>query len=320
MGPVRQMVSDEDILTQSSAHLKSPGPTKSHLRSIAAITGKPLRTCLLDVVGTFKAIRAKYPNTNGRKSKVKAIVNALARCPAFSGNGKELAEWRAVMTEIDQISRDDADDNRVTDEDLANMIPIPDIEEALRQCENHRSLRASQFSVLGAIASYVWPKRANWNVPMVPSMDDVKPGSNALVVGSKAAVLVLCDYKTAKSYGRYEETLPDKFTQVLRRSLRAYPRSHLFLQERHGKAWTPKDLSENMFSAMTWLVGKRIGWTLLRHMWISQRITGDMTIAEQKGIAKRMLHSWDEQKRYCLIGAQFNNFELNRAPVCKSTN
>lgn len=313
-------LSDDEIVHWASAHLRSPGPTRSHLRSIAKVTSKPLREAVLDVDGTFRKIRAKYPNASGSKAKFQAIVNALAKCEALAKLPRAthaLAKWRSAMNACSKIAEDGDDDNQATAEELEQMVPISHLEDAVRRCENHATRQLSQWSLLGAIAVYVWPKRANWSVRVARSSDEVREGENAVVLDRDGATLVLQDYKTSASYGRYEERLPRPLVAILRRSLKKYPRSHLFLQDSGGEPCTSKNMSDYMFSATEWLVQRRIGWNTLRHMWISQRIDFNRTtIAEQKEIARKMLHSWKEQTQYYRVGAQFRDPGPPPKPPC----
>ena len=301
------MVSDDAIIAElQKVQSKSTHPaTRSSLRALMRITGVSLERALLDVDKTMAAIRIAYPKTGSSHAKVKAAVVALRTCGAIRGRVRALERWRALQTDLDQTRREQENDNKATAEDLRRMVPIEHVARAAEAIP-HATLRQSQHKVLLTIGAYVWPKRADWSVRIVGPRESIERHENALRLSKTRAVLHLAAFKTAGHYGTYEEVLPDHVAAVIRESIARFPRRFLFVQERTGKPWTKQNLSEYMPKIYCEYVGRAVGVNVLRHMWISQRIDYNrMTIAETNELARKMMHSPSEQRRYFRVGAQF---------------
>lgn len=302
------MVSDDRILKDLAAvRLSDYASLRSALRSIKRVTGaKSIEDALCNNVGrTMSLIEAAYPNTGGRRSKVKAAIAALKACPEMKRRTKSLAEWRVLQTEYDDILRSDGEDNVASAEELANMAPLSDVAEAAAAL-THSSYRESKHKVILTISAHVWPKRADWSVRIVKPGDARGARENVLELSPRKAKLVLARYKTSRHYGSYEEELPALVADVIRESVRRHPRIYLLQKDRTEAPMTRQQISEQYPNIFMQYVGKRIGVNLLRHMWISQRIDYNrMTIAETNAIAAKMLHSPAEQRKYYRVGAQF---------------
>jgi hypothetical protein len=243
-------------------------------------------------------------------AKIKAAVVALRTCESIRGRVRALEKWRALHAELEQVRREEGDNNVATEEDLGRMVPLELVAQAAESLAQ-ATLRESQHKVLLTVGAFVWPKRANWCVRLVGPRDAVRDDENFLRLTPTHAKLRLVTYKTSGHYGACEETLPEKVANVIRESVKRFPRRFLFVQERTGRPWTKQNLSEYMPKIYEEHVGKPVGVNVLRHMWISQRVDyNHMTIAQTNDIARMMMHSPSEQRRYYRVGAQF--LEQNR--------
>jgi hypothetical protein len=111
--------------------------------------------------------------------------------------------------------------------------------------------------------------------------------------------LVFTTYKTSEDYHRVDEVIPKQAYIDIKDSLRRHPRTHLFIT-RLGKPFA----SNNAFSKWVMhmfdtLFGKGTGVTMLRHIYITEKIDFNvMNDEELEEVSHQMMHSRGLQRKY----------------------
>jgi hypothetical protein len=162
------MFSDQDIIDADvAAHAKSRPRTGAvyaqSLRGLVRKTGAPsLQHTLLDIDRSRSAIEATHAAVNGRLSNVTAAVEALKAAPvSMRGRSTALERWRELQREYGEQKRILGEENRVSPEDLANMVPL-ELIATVAAGLTHETYVQSRDKVILTIAAHVFAKRAEW--------------------------------------------------------------------------------------------------------------------------------------------------------------
>lgn len=117
--------------------------------------------------------------------------------------------------------------------------------------------------------------------------------------------LVLTEYKTSRTYGRVESTLPSEVVNVLRASLVVEPRNWLFVKT-NAKPYSHDLKDTNSFSVLVNrslgdIVGKPIDVTSIRRAYTTWLAEQTLTFAERRRIAEIMGHSVIQSMKYQVV-------------------
>jgi hypothetical protein len=110
--------------------------------------------------------------------------------------------------------------------------------------------------------------------------------------------LVVRDFKTKKKYEKIENTLPPDVEEEVRASLVKHPRAYLFVGEDKKSPYPRKLFSNWACRTLTRILAQPMTLTVLRHLYISQKIKEETPLAEMKEMAKKMGHSREMQRGY----------------------
>ena len=129
----------------------------------------------------------------------------------------------------------------------------------------------------------------------------VQPGEESkeenYIVMSDPPQLVIRDFKTKKKYEKLENTLPQVVADELRASLEETPRKYVFVGE-NKTPYTRKLFSNWACRALTRVLKQPMTLTVLRHLYISQKVKEETPLQEMKVVAKKMGHSREMQRGY----------------------
>jgi hypothetical protein len=206
--------------------------------------------------------------------------------------------WRARMGDAIQASAELAANNVASPELLKKWIQYDTIKtkvDELLASEGHADNRMSQDIVLLAVYAHLPPKRADLGkVRIVQRQEDIASDENGVVIPEQGdkGMLILNEYKTAKTYGRFEEVLSEELTLIIKASLAAHPRSFLFVGPR-DKPLSDSNYSTRVGNVMDRHMDKRLTVNDLRHMYVTQMEhmhVQTMTLARRAEIAHSMMH------------------------------
>jgi len=234
-------------------------------------------------------LRAHYGASVGTLRQVLTAVLAGAR------SMDQAPEWRRIHA---AISREVAAHKHgvLTPEMAAKYVCWEKIVAAARAARGHATLAESLETVLLAMVTALPPKRADFGDLSVNGKD-----GNRLVLPSRGdATLILTEFKTAKTHGELTERCPARLTAVVRTSLRAWPRSRLFVTA-DGRAMSPNAYGAFVRKTMLRHVGKPVGLTMLRHIYISDVVLRSDPKTPDAAAAASMLHSKKQQRGYLVL-------------------
>jgi hypothetical protein len=255
-------------------------------KSFASMTANPR--------ASFAKLRKHYSSDATLKQTLTAMLAGMRATNAPRGR---LADWRTLHAAVSKKASE-AHDGVITDTAKSTYECWHKIVAAeIRARNKHDTLRDSMDACLLSLVTRLPPKRADYGELRVCKK---RPAAgNALVLPQSGnATLVLHDFKTAKSHGVLVETAPTALTSVLRASLKRWPRAHVFVTT-SGTPMTPGAFGAFVKAATMRTVGKPIGPTMLRHIYISDVVTHGTEEFKDKTAAS-MLHSTKEQAQYVL--------------------
>jgi len=248
----------------------------------------------------IKLIFSVYPNVHTKHSMV-TMIKTMFR---LAGDLKErrpddFKAWGDVVTSLSQEKKEQGLSGQMTAKEEERWVDWKDVlakEKHLAQTEY-----GSFDHLMLAMYCLIPPLRQNFgNVKIyqaMPSTDGIK--ENLLVITPTGkGTLVLMDYKTSKKYGNFVKELPDDLVRVIQASLKANPRTHLFMKY-DGEPYVLQNsftwISNRTFKK---LFGKPVTVSILRHSCISATDFNASTPQELFDKAKSMTHSLGMQQMY----------------------
>lgn len=251
----------------------------------------------------YAKLRKYYKSDNTLKATLTAV---LAGIREKSKTHAVLPKWRTRHADVSKAAAK-AKTGVLTKAVEKKYVCWCEIQAAAKKAAGkHATLEESMDAVLLALVTMIPPKRSDYGDVDVVARDE-GTGNRVVLPRSGPATLVLTEFKTAKSHGQHREPLPAKLAAVMRKSIAKWPRKKLFVDS-DGGAMTPGTFGSYVKAAMTRHVGKPVGVTMLRHIYISDVVV-HMSDESRTEAAKRMLHSVKEQKEYVITRA-------GGAPVC----
>jgi hypothetical protein len=272
-----------------------PETARSYSNKVAFalhVAGERTFSAMIGSDAAYSKLRAHYKNDGTLKATLTAI---LAGIREKSRSHPRLAFWRKRHAEVSSAAA--AAKTGVLTKDLASKYVCWSVirSAAKRRAGNHDSLEDSLETLLLSFVTMIAPKRADYGDLGV----NRGRGNRVLLPRAGGATLVLNEFKTARSHGEFREQLPSALTATLRASLKAWPRSHVFVNST-GSPMSPSAFGKFVTATMLKHVGKPVGVTMLRHIYISDvAIRG--TPEQRATTARRMLHSEKEQKEYVIL-------------------
>ena len=284
----------------------SPETRLSYTRKVdfaVKVTGATDFDAMIRSDAAYSKLRKYYKSDNTLKATLTAV---LAGIREKSRSHASLPKWRTRHADVSKAAAR-AKTGVLTEDVEKKYVCWCEIEAAAkRAAKRHSTIEESMDAVLLALVTMIPPKRSDYGDVSVVTTD--AGGKNRVVVPkSGPTTLVLTEFKTAKSHGVHREALPAALGSLIRKSLARWPRTKLFVDS-SGGAMTPGAFGSYVKAAMTRHVGKPVGVTMLRHIYISDVVV-HMADGRRTETAKKMLHSVKEQKEYVITRS-------GGAPVC----
>lgn len=245
------------------------------------------------------------------KNMVGAVLATHKHLPAaYAPTSEARAAWAAYHRELCGAADAAYATNRpINDRQEANYVSIDEVHakfDELRSKPQIRSLRESMAVLLMGVYAHLTPKRSDYGTLHVYTDDAaaarvsrrVLARQNYVVMDKRSPRLLMQRYKTADRYAEVVEPIPKVLAAEMRRSLKAWPRGHVFVG-RGGL--TP--MSNNLFTKYVirtfaaHFEGRAAGTSLLRHAYVSERVDFNrLSMAERRAIARLMGHTTGTQE------------------------
>lgn len=207
--------------------------------------------------------------------------------------------WKAAHADVREPIEAKYRSNRPTERQASAYVPFEEL------CKIRDGLgKGTPERLLLACYTMIPPLRASdfHCVPVLASDPPDRSQGNFLVLSAKPprATLTLNEYKTKSKYGQQEIRFPPELVREVLDSLRETPRRHLF-EGRGSRCHTPNSFTIWGNGVLKRVTGKdSFSFSTLRHIYITrkdlalERATGE----EQELVARQMLHSSTQQRRY----------------------
>lgn len=286
------------------------GLTRENYKSrLANLVKKVEAKTLLEVLESpntwYPAIQRAYPSLTTRKNVLTAVLVLFREDPELAKQTTVHAVWRKRHDDLGRHQDAKVKRSQPEEKQIAKYTSFEEIEakyEELKKAGPHsKSLRHSQQFLLLSILVHLRPKRADLGALHVFYEEDPRRTDiNYVVLRTKGTSYIAMNmYKTSKHYQTVEEDLPEGLVRDIRQSLRRWPRDYVFVKERGGGPMSNNTYSHYVQRTFEELFGRGTGVSLLRHIYISEKLDFDnMTMEEQDEEARLMLHTSGLQRRY----------------------
>lgn len=251
-----------------------------------------------------------------RKNYIAAIIVALSTDK--DKYEKELKEYRDVLDGVAKEYKDGVEEQRKSEKESANWVSLDKLRKVMRKYKseimekgllkkdelNKKEMDLLQKWVVSSL--YILddnpPLRNDYTMKVISKSDydklseKTKNDNNYLVVKSRNnKFFSLGEYKTDKKYGLKKIDVGSKLNSVLNIWLK-YNKSGYLLLNSKGEPMNANSLTKYLNKVFE-PTGKKISSTMIRHIFISEKIGGP-TLKEKQEIAEKMGHSVNTQELY----------------------
>jgi hypothetical protein len=251
----------------------------------------------------YPLMREQYESLITRRNVITAIMVLFREDEELKQRIEIAAEWRKLFDDLTRHMDARAKRSEPEEKQIEKYTSYEEIEEKYDDLGKHspHTTRKKSFQfLLLSVLVHLRPKRADLgNILLFKDNDPNRTDINYIVLRKKGASFIAMNiYKTSKHYQTVEEDLPEGLVRDIITSVKRWPRKYLFTKENY------EPMSNNTYSKFVTntfeeLFGRATGVSLLRHIYISEKLDfDDMTLEEQEHEAKLMLHTSGLQRRY----------------------
>lgn len=304
------MVKLEDpFIVRMNALPISPETRKSYTYKVSSAMKACKSPTFEDMVITpeksMKALENKYDKVSTLKQTLTSVLATLSSdkewCKKNSDCQKAWKDYHAKLAkQAGEVSKHpkSMDNDKIDKSYVCWSKIVRASDRASRKPDKHATLDSSMQTVFLTMITQMPPKRSDFGSLAVKDMEyNGKTKNYVKVSDTEPVIIVIGEHKTSKTHGELKEKCSRKLTNVIRDSLKAWPREFLFVTNK-GNAMSSNGYGNFVKKTMNIHVGKSIGTTMIRHIYISDVVSHLESKKDKKNIADRMLHSVAEQKRY----------------------
>ena len=294
----------QDILEKTYSNKKTRDNYESRIRNLLKKLNPVTLQDILEHPDThYPAIQKSYVSLTTRKNLLTVLLVLFREEKEFQEAHKHAHErWKKLHDDL--VKHQDAKIRRSEPEakQIEKYTSFEEIEKKYRELKKrtyHDTERHSMQYVLLSVLVHLRPKRADLGSIHIVRNDPRVTDKNYLVLRkSGPSYLVMNMYKTSAYYQTVEEDLPEGLVRDIETSLTRWPRSYLFRKD-DGEPMSNNTYSAFVKATFQDFFGRATGVSLLRHIYISEKLNFDnMTLEEQGEEAKLMLHTSGLQRQY----------------------
>lgn len=331
---IRFNVNDSDIykviFDASDLSATSKRSYTERLRTLRNHTSRPLLELLSHPRETYAFLIKHYSQVQSQKAYINVMLTIFKHDESLRNEFKEARKiWREIFETVHAVAEKRYDDNLPSEKQQSSYIPWTTILE-MRDALPKDSLE------------YLWMCCHTMIPPLRADLDKIKihyfhsgskdkwnsltsvvngreilldqaivkktvPNFLNILINDKAGpwriILILTEFKTAKSLKLYKKELPSELAAVMQDSLTRYPRDYLFVSPATGQPFN-SSMSYTRFAnrlIQRVLYPYKITISMLRHIFISSLDHGRLTSGQKNQLAKDMMHSPAMFDRYRLF-------------------
>ena len=290
------------VITRAYSNLNTRKEYLARLSSLHRIQ-PDLEALFHNPTTEYPALQTAYPSLLTRKNLLTLILVLFREDEALKTRTETLAKWKKLHDDLARhmdakVKRSEPSEKQV--EKYTSFEEIETMYESLKKKGPHSEERTSYQFLLLSLLVHLKPKRADFGaVKIYRDTDPKDKENNYIVLRSKgSSFLAMNLYKTSKHYQTVEEDLPEGLKRDIEDSLRRWPRTYLF-QKGNGEAMSNNTYSAFVKANFNKLFGRATGVSLLRHIYITEKMNfEDTTLEEQEEVARLMLHTSGLQRMY----------------------
>ena len=323
------MITDKEVHKFLEKAYDKPTTLSNYIHRLERLRDKVVgatsyHTLIANPDTSYEKIRMAYPNISTRKNMITVILSLFKNIEELRKTlPQQHARWKTFHDNMDSFQEAKYKKHLPDVEQLAKYTPFEDIElkyKELAKGDPHESLTDSLQFILLSIVVSTPPKRSDYGSMRIYYEND--PNSSdanyVVVCQTRPSYMVFNKYKTSKEYKRIDQELPLHTTRDIKASLRRHPREYLFVN-RFKEAFASNDgFSKYVVSVFKRLFGRNTGVTMLRHIFITEKLSfDDMDDDQLENVAQQMLHSTKLQKKYNWSKKAICNTLKKMCPECK---
>jgi len=221
------------------------------------------------------------------------ISSVVAFIKYIIKNEELLNEWKEIERENWKPIAEHYEENTPTElqkEKLMSFEEINRIRETLEVGSIER--------LLLSFYTLIEPIRADYFATEIVKNSEEAKEDNYIVLTGGTGKLVVKDFKTKQKYEKIENTLSENLYKELKASLEKKPRKYLFTTAETKPFATRKLFSNWACRTLTRVLKQPMTLTVLRHIYITDKIEKKTPVKELREIASKMGHSRDIQRVY----------------------
>lgn len=278
----------------------SPLSKRIYLNKLSVLEShfkKPIFTIIKDATASINALRERYPVDTTYKSVLTVVLTLFRHVPELSKQlSKQHVLWSEAFSHTDKAIEERYKTNEPTEKQSNGYVPYKDIIQ-----KRDELMKGSNERLLLAMYTYIKPLRADFNQIRLYKSLPKDPEPNYIHLKKTGCVLILTEYKTAKTHGVYEKELPPELCDEIQASLDKNPRDYLFETADHKPFDKANSFNKSVNRTLQRIFNKPLTISLIRHAYISTLDFNTLTIKEKEIIAKEMCHTLRLQDQYRLI-------------------
>ncbi len=290
-----------DTLEKKYPNKKTRENYVSRLRALVGHLETGIQEILNNPDEYYPKLQTVYPSLTTRKNVLTVLLALLREDSDVTEEQK--SRWRTLHENLAKhqdirVKRSEPEQKQI--EQYTSFEEIEAKYDELKNDRPHATFRSSLQFVLLSVLVHMRPKRADLGaVELFETTDPNRTDINYMVLRKKgASYLSMHVYKTSKYYKTVEEDIPAGLLTDIQTSVKRWPRKYLFTKE-NGDPMSNNTYTVFVKDVFKQLFGKATGVSMLRHIYITEKLNfDDMTMEEQDEEARLMLHTSGLQRRY----------------------
>ena len=267
--------------------------------SIYAVVSNPQKN--------YSCLQTKYPNINTRKNVITVILALFKHSPLLSKRlEKEQIAWKKFHDMLNSLQEAKYKKSLPDPHQIAKYTTSEEMSDVYQKVkssgEAHKTLADSQKYLILSMAVHMAPKRADLHTMRIYYEDDPNiKDANYLVLRRNMSIpsyMVFNVYKTAKQYKRVDDALPYPFYKDVMDSLRIHPREYLFINIFKKPFGNNNAFTKFVIRTFEQFFGRKTGVTMLRHIFITEKVDMNESQEYLEEISQKMMHSKELQRKY----------------------
>ena len=295
---------NEEIIRSLEARAENEHTRRNYVSKLSNLSeklGKTIYEILRSPKTSIVQIKGLYPEDSTRKTIVTSILAGFKY--GNIGLSKAQEGWRSIHEELREKELSNYKKNEPTERQKENYLSFEEIREKYKELASgdpHATKKSSLEYLLLSITLNLRPKRADYGDVMVigPKHKVPEKGNYMFIDKATNSYLELRQFKTAKTYDSVKEDLPEELYKDVKDSMRRHPRSRLFT-DRSNMPYTSSAYGTYVIRCYERLFGKSVGVTMLRHIYVREKLDFNMMTQEELDEeARLMTHSPELQRLY----------------------